>query len=264
MQKGEALHRTLPFEMRDRSWIAAIIMIASLVSVDAFGTGTRGHPPWGYLDPFASLVRGTYLLCHSSCAERYEIDDLHTYRVLLGARVERFALWAVWDACAHPLFRGDEIRLRICSTPLRFPASIALEPALGREAVKGFPAEYSSGLAAVVIFHVRGLAFSVRRRIAGRVDGRYLIACSARLERLSLAAEGCWNGEGLSLIEVEGELALDGLIFLRTGFRLDTEEILCGFGCRGGGILVTLLWSHHPVLGRTLSLGVGYVWSRRR
>jgi hypothetical protein len=264
MQKGEALHRALPLEMRNRSWIVAIIVIVSLVSADAFGIGAQGQPlrPGGYLDPFVSLVRGGYVLCHSSCAERYGIDDLHTYRVLFGARIERFALWAVWDACAHPLYRGDEIRLRICSTPFRLPASIALEPALWREAVKGFPAGYSTGLAAVIIFHGRGLAFSVRRRIAGQVNGRDLIACSARIDRLSLVAEGCWNGGRGSLVEVEGELALDGLISLRTGYRLDTGEIRCGFGCRGGGILVTLLWSHHPVLGRTLSLGVGYVWPR--
>ena len=265
MQKGEALHRALPLRMRNQAWIASIIMIAALTSGNALGIGALGHPlrPRGYLDPFVSLVQGGYVLCYSACAEQYGIDDLHTYRTLLGARIERFALWTVWDACTHPLYRLDELRLRICLEPLRLPASIALEPALRREAVKGFPAGHSAGLAAVIILHRTGLAFSVRRQVAGRTKGNpAVIACSVCLDRISIAAAGCGTVRGISLLEVEGELSLDGFISLRTGYRLDTEEIRCGLGCRKGRILVTALWSHHPALGRTISLGVGFVWPR--
>jgi len=251
--------------VRYRGWIAALIVIMTFASGNALGIGAQGYPlrPRGYLDPFVSLVRGGYVLCYSSCAEPYGIDDLHTYRTLIGARIERFALWAVWDACAHPLYRLDELRLRICSGPLPLPVMIVLEPALRREAVKGFTAGHSAGLAAVIILCRAGPAFSVRAQIAGRTKvNSPVIACSANLDRLSLAAAGYGTGRGISLLEVEGELALDGFISLRTGYRLDTEEIRCGLGCRRGRILVTALWSHHPALGRTISLGVGYVWPR--
>ena len=264
MQEGEALHRALPLKMRDRASIAAIILITALVSGNALGMGGQGHPlrPREYLDPFVSLVRGGYVLCYSSCAQPYGIDDLHAYRALLGARIDRFAFWAIWDACAHSLYRLDELRLRICVGSLRLPASIALEPSLRREVVKGFPAGHSTGIAAIVILHRTGLAFSVKRRIAGRTNGSAMIACSVRLDRLSLSAAGWGNGKGISLGEVEGEFVLERFMSIRTGYRLDTEEIRCGLGCRKGGILVTALWSHHPVLGRTVSLGVGYVWPR--
>ena len=265
MQEGEALHRAIPLRMRDRVWIAAITLAMSIVSGNTVQAGIRGQPvrPGGYLDPFHSLVRGEYVLCYSSCAEPYGIDELHTYRSLLGARVEGFALWAVWDACAHPFYRLDELRMRICSEPFRIPASIALEHALRREAVKDFPTSHSTGIAVVIILERAGFAFSVRSQIAGGTgEIPTLIACSSRFDRFSITAVGWGKSEGLSLIIVEGELSLDGFVSFRTGYRLDTDEIRCGLGCRREGVLVTALWSHHPALGRTVTLGVGYVWSR--
>jgi hypothetical protein len=265
MQKGKALHCALPLKVMVRSWGAIFIMIASLAPGSALGIKIVDHPlrPMSHLDPFVSLVSGVYMLCYSSCAEPYGIDDLHIYRALLGARTERFALWAAWDECGHPLYRLDELRLRICMEASRLPVSMALEPALRREAVKGFPARNSAGIAAVVILCRRGIACSLKREFAGQGgESPVLLACSARLDRLSITAAGCLTGGGFDIRETEAELSIDGIITLWTGYHLDAKEIRCGIGCRRRGILVTACWAHHPALGRTISLGVGYVWPR--
>jgi hypothetical protein len=265
VQKGKALHSALPLNAAVRQRIAGIIVISFLLPWNALGMAARGHPlrPGDHLDPFVSLVRGVYALCYSSCARPYGIDDLLTYRALVGARIERLALWAQWEACAHPFYRLDELRIRICLQPFDLPVSVVLEPVLLREAVEGFPTTHSTGLAAVFALNLTNLAFSLRREVVGRAaTSSTLVACSARIDRLSLTVAGCGGSGGYSFIDVEGELSIDRLIFFRTGYRLDTEEIRCGLGCRRGRILVTALWAHHPALGRTISLGVGYVWPR--
>jgi hypothetical protein len=265
VQKGKALHCALPLNALYRPGTAVIVVISLLLSGNAPGMAVRGQPPrpGGYLDPFFSLVRDRYALCYSSCAEPYGIDDLRFYQVLVGTRIERFALWVLWDARAHPLYRLDELRLRVCLRPFGLSASIALEPLLWREAVKGFPSAHSAGFAAALVLSRTNLACSLRREFAGRSESSpTLVACSARVHRFSLTAVGCVADEEIFLLDVEGELSIGGLISFRTGYRLDTEEIRCGLGCRRERMLVTALWAHHPALGRTISLGVGYVWPR--
>ncbi len=265
MQKGKALYRALSLNAVRRPKRTFIVVISLLMSGNTAGMAVRGQTPrpGDYLDPFVSLARGRYALGYSSRAEPYGIDDLRVYRALGGIRFERFALWALWDACAHPLYRLDELRLRVCLRPFGLPASIAMEPLMWREAVKGFPAAHSAGISFALILHRADLAFSLRREVAGRSGvGSTLIACSARVDRLTMTAAGSCGDGALSLLDVEGELSIDRLMSLRTGYRLDTEEIRCSLGCRKGRIIVTALWAHHPVLGRTISLGVGYLWQR--
>ncbi len=265
MQKGKALHRAPPLNRPTRSWIAAIFVISVLLPGNAPGMNLRGLPPRprDYIDPFSPIVPDRYALCYSSCQEPYGIEDLRIYRVLVGGRIERFALWSLWDAIDHPLYRLDMIRLRVCLQPFGLPAAIALEPWLRRESVKGFPAAPSAGSAAALLLCRRDVAVLLWKEVVGRGGaGSALISCSVSIERIFLTA-ACRRREGsFSLVDTSGEISIDRSVSMLTGYRLDTGEIRFGLACRRGRIIVTALWAHHPVLGGTISLGVGCLWRR--
>jgi len=265
MQEGKTMHRALPMSRRIRSSAASVLAVMAFASGAAFGVpdGGRLRMPLESLDPFASLVWGAYTLCYSSCAEPYGMDELRTYRGLLGTRGGRYAFWAVWDACVHRLYRRDELRARICLDPFRLPLSVGLEQVLGREAVSGFPARLSAGFSAFVVIRRGGIACSMKREIDGWMGrGEALIACSVSLDRLTLAAAGCLDGGAFDMREVRGELSAGGIISIETGYRLDTGEVRWGVVCTGGRVLASASWAHHPVLGRTVFLGAGCVWPR--
>jgi len=265
VQEGETVRRALPLSRRHRLSVALVVAAAFVVWGDAPAVQVGGVPPGpsGHLDPFVPLVGGEYALCHSSCGAPYGIDDLRAYKSLLGARAERFALWAVWDALVHDLYRLDELRVMFGVEPFRSELSIVLEPVLRREAVSGFTAEYSAGFAAVLVAGWRGLAFSLAGEVSEwRGTGMVLVASRAGLDPLSFTAAVCVRDGGVELREVEGELSIEGVVTLRTGYRLRTGDIRCGIGCRRKSILVTARWEHHPVLGGTVYIGMGYVWPR--
>lgn len=264
MQERETLYRALPLRMWIRALVVAVIVI-SAASSDLLSTKRVESPLWPleYLDPFVSVVRGRYLLCHSACSNPYGIDDLRAYHATLGGRFEHFALWTLWKTYSHPLYRLDELRMRVCAGPFRFPISIVLEPLLRLEAVKGFPAGHTGCLLTAVVLQRAGFAFSMRKQLIGRtLESSTLITCSVKVDRFSIVVAGREMGGEPSLLDVEGELTLGGSVALRSGYRLHTDEIRCGMICRGKGILVSALWRHHPVLGRTVVLGVGCVWER--
>lgn len=262
MQEGKALHRALQVNR----WLApsaAAIAFMVLSPGNVFGIATVDHQlrPAEQLDPFFSLVRNGYALCYGSCAEPYGIDDLRIYRALIGVRGGRFALWAAWEACAHRLFRRDDLHLRVCVQPFRFPLSFGLEPGMRRDAATGFPPGCVAGLTALAVLQGRGVACSLRREVTDR-EAFPLVACTVSLDLIFLTVEGVRSDDGFDLREVESGLSIDGLVELRTGYRLDTGEVRCGVGCRRRGIIVTARWAHHPVLGRSVSLGVGCIWPR--
>ena len=264
MQEGEALYRALSLKMSSRVSLA-VIVIAALTAFEAAGMEIRGNPirPEAYLDPFAPLVKGGYLLCCGSRREPYGIEDLSAYRAQLGVRSERFALWAIWDAVTQTLYRLDELKLRIGAGRCVLPLSIFIEPMLRREVVKGCPAERSACVAAAVVFQHAGLACSLRSVLHGGTGRENLqVACSARLDPLSIALSGCGTERGYFLDGVEGQLSIGEPVSLGAAYRLDTCEISFGVSCRRSGLLLTAFWSHHPVLGRTTCLGVGYLWRR--
>jgi len=259
------MHRTLPLSPKHRLSAVLIAAAVSVMSGDALavrvGGGSLG--PLEHLDPFVPLVGGGYALCYGSCAEPYGIDDLRQYRSVLGARIGRIAVWARWDALAHDLYRLDEMRVRFGVEPFPLPLSIALEPILRREKVSGYPAGYATGLAAVLAAGKRRIACSLAGEIPeGGKACPVLLSCRAGLDRLSFTAAVSLRDGRVEFREVEGELSIEGIATLRTGYRLYTGEVLCGIGLRRRSILVTATWEHHPVLGGTLSLGVGCVWAR--
>lgn len=263
MQEGEALHSSPAVKMVVRVRIALFVVTVLIASPDGAGSGGNPIPPGAYLDPFVSLVAGEYLLCYSSYAELYGIDGLHAHSAMLGTRIERFAIWVLWEVCTHSLYRMDELRVRLCSERLGLPLSIVLEPAMRRERVKGFPAGNSPRLSAAVILETAGLSFSIYRKFTGEMGvASTLVACSVSIDGFAITAAGHVMDRRLSLLDMEGRLMLGGAMSLRSGYRLDTDEIRCGLECRRGGLLVSVLWSHHPILGRTVTLGVGHVWTR--
>ncbi len=265
MQKGKTMHRALPLRPGRLPGAALVFAAASIVCGNALavriGDGPRG--PSGHLDPFLPLVAGRYALCYSSGREPYGIEGLRAYRLLLGARTERLALWVEWDVIAHTLYRLDELRLRMGVGPFLLPLSIVLEPVVRRESVRGFPAGYSAGLAAVLVARRAGVGCSLKREISGWGGACPILAeCRVGLDRLSFTTAVYLQDGGIDLRELEGEFSIEGVATLRTGYRFYTGEVLCGIGCRRRGILFTALWEHHPVLGRTVSIGMGYVWAR--
>ena len=264
MQKGKALHRALPLIPPNGVVITAIFLISLCLSEEVPGMSLRGLPPdpRRYIDPCAPLVRGRYALCFSSCSEPYGIGDLRIYRALAGMRAGGSALWALWDACSHPLYRLDGLGLRACLRPFGLPASIALEPRLRREAVKGFPPAYTAGCGAALVLSGRDVACLLKRGIMGMEGSNFtLLSISVRVDGFSLTA-ACRSLKGsVSLVDVVGGVSFDGIASMRTGYRPDTGEIRFGLDCRRGRIVVKALWAHHPVLGRTISLGVGCLWA---
>jgi hypothetical protein len=263
--------RSLP-HYRIVAAIGAFLLVTLLAG--RFGKGESGWdspPPYrGGADwprervgPFDRSLKGGYIACLTSYANPYGIEDLRLFHAALGVRRERLGLLLSWAGLTHPLYRGDRLAARIGRTLSPLPLALAVQCAIERSAVTGYPAVYSAGFEAAAV--AMGPRWALTLGIVPARDAQAVpvaFGCSADLGPLAVVLSGRAVRAGICDPRAAVGLSLDETSSLSIGYRVETDELCYGLVCRRQKIFVTVGWRDHPVLGRTGAVGVGWIWPR--
>jgi hypothetical protein len=141
--------------------------------------------------------------------------------------------------------------------------SAALTYQLERRGVAGFPGLAHWRLDGTLLADCRLFTFAATFLIVGDSGSRPIsLACSAGSDAIALAFN-CDLREGRFIEPRLGfRFALVPAVSVMAGHRFSNDEISFGIESESTGIILVMSWSHHPAIGQTISLGMGWLWLR--
>jgi hypothetical protein len=249
----------------------AVLLLAA--EAEACG-GISGLPPWkaarggavepaerlGALDLFQS---GRYAGLVVSSSYPYGIRDLRAHHMMLCGRGEGWGFTAGWEALRYPHYLEDRLTAAAAVEKILPRVSAALEYQLERRGVAGFPKLAlwrldGTLLAACSLFEIAASCL-----IAGDTGYNPIsFGCSAGGDAIALV----FNCDIFEARLIEPRLGfrfawIPALCFM-SGYRFSNDEITFGIESESSGIMFVMSWSHHPAIGQTISLGMGWLWLR--
>ncbi len=268
MQKGKARHSRLR-----RGSLAALGLFMLLLGSDTGRCGgIPGLPPWtaarggalepvehvGVLDLFQS---GGYIGLVTSGSRPYGIDDLSAYHLMVCGRGAGWGLSAEWETLRYPHFKSDRFSAGAGIERLIPRMSVVLESEFRQEGVEGFPKLFLWRLDGTVLFDGHLFMVAVSCPIMGDRNGRVVsLGCSAGNQVVAIALNSDLIGEHWIDLRTGFRVMFSSSASFTAGYRFQTDEISFGLVTRWSRMIVVLSWSHHPVLGQTIALGVGRLW----
>ena len=236
--------------------------------------GIPGLPPWvaarggavepveyiGALDPFQG---GAYTGLVASGSRPYGIGDLDAYHLMFCVRGAGWGISAEWETLQYPHYISDRVVAGAGVESILPRMSVALESVFRRDGVGGFPKLSRWRIDGTVLIGGRSFMIAVSCPITGDRGGRIVsLGCSAGSKIVTLTFN-------IDLIEDRWLDPRSGFRVMfcpsasfMAGYRFETDEISFGLESRCARIMIVLSWSHHPVMGQTISLGVGRLWLR--
>jgi hypothetical protein len=256
-----------------RGSLAVLGFLILLLGCDAGRCGgIPGLPPWtaarggalepvehiGVLDLFQS---GGYIGLVTSGSRPYGIRDLSAYHLLLCGRGAGWGLSAEWETLRYPHYKRDRFAVSAGIERLLPRMSVVLESKFRREGVTGFPKLSWWRLDGTVLLDCHLFMIAVSCPTIGDRNGRVVsLGCSAGSEVVTLAFNSdLIRGRWIDL-RSGFRVAFCPSVSFMAGYRFETDEISFGLVTQWARMLVVLSWSHHPVVGQTIALGVGRLW----
>ena len=196
----------------------------------------------------------------------YALEDLTVSYLTAGYHCPRRALWLGWHLFHHPLYREDRLTMKASQRLLSGHLLLFCRSSGLFTRVRGFRSKASFEASFALFFISEGfLLAGIENHFIGHGrenHGDWLFAASAHIGPLMLVVNRDLAGGSNANTRIGIEAGLGDGLSLLSGYRLATDEISGGVLYTGRRLLVGISWSHHPVLGRTVSLGIGGVWLR--
>ncbi len=270
MQKG----KTWPGRLR--GWpIAAVGFSMLLIALEPGRCGKiPGLPPWiaargGTLEPLEhvgildAFHCGRYKGLVASGSRPYGISDLEAYHLMLCARGSGWGVSVAWETLRYPRYRDDRLAAGV-GIESRIPRlCFALETDIRREEIGDYPRISMWRLDGTVLIDCHLAVIAASCPVTGDRNGSpATLGCSAGGDAVAVALNGELKGDRLSGLRSGFRVMFGPSATFMAGYRFETDEISFGLLAHRAGTMVVLSWSHHPVIGQTIALGVGRLWFR--
>jgi hypothetical protein len=234
--------------------------------------GIPGLPPWaaargGAIEPvehigvFDLFQNGGYIGLFASSSRPYGIRDLEAYHLALCVRGAGWGFSGAWETLRYPHYRENRFVAGVGVERLLPRMSVAMETAFRRESVGDFPKLSRWRIDGTVLLDCHLFMIAASCPIMGDRKGmEATLGCSAGSDAIAVTlnidlVENRWIDPKSGFRVMFGPFAS-----FMAGYRFETDEISFGFLSRWAWMMVVLSWSHHPVVGQTIALGVGRLW----
>ena len=200
----------------------------------------------------------------STVSNPYLLDGLVASRLSAGCEAKRYSAWLEWSHLGHSLYREDHLEMILgFSLPLE-GCRFAIVPAVEQREVRGLGAARAHSCRVIASYGYAGcvsvgFARSAYESVPGAApsSGAFLL-CRAGSLALALDRSAPASCEAETRLSIEARCA--ARCSVRFGYRWGTEELSGGLVVPLASVIVDCAWSQHPVLGSSLSIGIGRFW----
>ena len=200
----------------------------------------------------------------STVSNPYLLEGLVASRLCAGCEAPHCSVWFEWSHRGHALYREDRLAAAFgFDLPLE-GCRFAVVPAVEQREVKGFRAARARSCRVTASYEYGGrvcvgFARSAYESIPGAASpsGAFLL-CRAGALSVALDRSASAYHAADARLSVEAQCA--ARCSVRFGYRWGTEELSSGLVVVLAPMIVDCSWSQHPVLGSSLSVGIGRFW----
>jgi len=210
-------------------------------------------------------TEGNHIGLISSLSNPYSIKGLTDSFLLTGIHNGSNDLWISWSLLNHDLYREDRVRLSWTGRMARSGIKLGLAPGFIGKGVAGFNYETERTIGISV-------SYSWRKRFRLGIRGDLYDLDFYDYEEVKFMVSICDPPVSLLFNYVVPrrnddnfliglEVNLSGNFCLLSGYDENTNEISTGLVYRRNNWYFGITWNNHPVLGSTMSAGVGVLWA---
>ncbi|MDZ7860202.1 MAG: hypothetical protein U5O15_05990 [Candidatus Krumholzibacteriota bacterium] len=201
----------------------------------------------------------------SSVSNPYSIKGLTDSFLLTGIHNGSNDLWISWSLLNHDLYREDRVRIRWIRRIARCGIKLGLAPGFRGKRVAGFNYETEKTIGVSASYNWRNLlGLGVKGNLHNfdcydNEKVKFMVSISDPPISLLFNYVVLRRNDDNFLIGLEVNLSCNFCIL--SGYDENTNEISTGLVYRRNYWYFGVTWNNHPVLGSTISAGVGVLWA---
>jgi hypothetical protein len=209
---------------------------------------------------------GDYFGLICSVSNPYSINGITDSFLKTGFRNSNNSLWVSWSLLHHDLYREDRVKIHWIREIGGSGFSVGISPAFGGRKVTGFEYEKDGTVKISISFDWKEVFISGFERVIYDPDfstdevAKFMFSINDFPLSLLVNYSVLRRNENQLLMGAEANLSND--LCLLSGYGFNTNEISSGLVYQRNNWYFGLSWNHHPVLGSTLSAGIGMLWMR--
>ncbi len=212
------------------------------------------------------LRENRYLSFIASFSNPHGLDDLLTSYITVGVHSPRHSVGVDWFAIYHPFYREDRTAIAFRFPFLMRDLHLAVKPSCEVQRISGFRSRFNHSFSVALFYGMTGpISIGMEGRWRGDALGEQphtILKFSCCMRSLAIVINRVMSGPLHGDTRLGCEVPISGAFTVLTGYRLKTDEIYAGTFFRGDTFLLGFSWGHHPALGRTCTVGVGWSWLR--
>ncbi|MCD6380022.1 hypothetical protein J7M07_06230 [bacterium] len=211
-------------------------------------------------------ANGNYFGLISSVSNPYSINGITDSFLKIGFRNSNNNLWVSWSLLHYDLYREDRVKIQWIREIARSGLSLGISPAFGGRKVTGFEYETDGTVKTSISFDWKKIFTSGFEGIIYDPDfsadevAKFMFSINDFPLSLLVNYSVLRRNENEFLMGAEANLSSD--FCLLSGYGFNTNEISSGLVYQRNNWYFGFSWNHHPVLGSTLSAGIGVLWIR--